>query len=91
MADSKLTTDQAKTLLQRLANDDAFRANFTANPQAALKAVGVDDQTIAQLPKACLAQKSLASKDDYARILKEDLDSAVTAASQMTVPQVGRS
>ena len=91
MADSKLTNDQAKTLLQRLANDDAFRANFTANPQAALKAVGVDDQTIAQLPKACLAQKSLASKDEYARILKEDLDSAVTAASQMTVPQVGRS
>jgi|KBSMisStandDraft_5_1062788.scaffolds.fasta_scaffold136426_2 putative modified peptide len=91
MADSKLTNDQAKTLLQRLANDDAFRAAFTTDPRAALKAVGVDDQTITQLPKACLAQKSLASKDEYARILKEDLDSAVTAASQMTVPQVGRS
>lgn len=89
MANSTLSKGQARSLLDKLAADDAFRSLFATDRKAALLQVGLDEATIAQLPSSCLQPKQLASKDEYVRILKESTDEAVTAASQMTVPQVG--
>lgn len=89
MADSKLTNDQAKTLLEKLANDDAFRAQFATKPAAALRSLDIDAETIVQLPAACLQSVSLASKEDYQKLLQTSLDNTIARASEMTVPKMG--
>jgi putative modified peptide len=38
---SELTPQQAQTLLEKLSNDDAFRAALSTNPEAALKDAGL--------------------------------------------------
>jgi len=61
MADSKLTDQQARTLLGKLAKDNAFRSAFAAKPAAALRDLGVDAETIVHLPAACICPRTLAS------------------------------
>lgn len=89
MADSKLTDQQAKTLLGKLAKDDAFRSAFAAKPAAALRELGVDAETIVHLPAACLCPRTLASADDYAKLLDTVSDVVVASAMQMQVPKIG--
>jgi putative modified peptide len=89
MADSSLSKEQARALLQRLAKDSAFRATFAAKPAQALHELGVDAETIVQLPAACICPRTLASADDYAKLLDAISDADVASAMQMRVPQVG--
>jgi putative modified peptide len=89
MADSKLTDQQARTLLGKLAKDNAFRSAFAAKPAAALRDLGVDAETIVHLPAACICPRTLASADDYAKLLDNLSDVDVASAMSMRVPQVG--
>jgi putative modified peptide len=89
MADSQLTNEHAKTLLERLAKDNAFRSAFAAKPAAALRELGVDAETIVHLPAACLCPRTLASADDYSKLLGALSDVDVASAMQMRVPLIG--
>ena len=40
MSKTRFTKDVARALLQKLSTDDGFRADFQANPRAALKRLG---------------------------------------------------
>ncbi|HEV7490448.1 MAG TPA: NHLP-related RiPP peptide [Rhodanobacteraceae bacterium] len=48
--DSVLLKDYALVLLRKLADDDAYRAAFEADPAKALRAIGVPDGDIGNLP-----------------------------------------
>lgn len=89
MSDSHLTQEQARTLLEKLARDDSFRALFETAPARALKSLGADSETIVQLPAACLQWKTLAPKDVYEDLLETCSDTAIASAMQMTIPHVG--
>lgn len=64
---SELTPQQAQILLDKLSNDDAFRAALTANPEAALKAAGLPTtladcvSTQSELPTKAAAKSALDS------------------------------
>lgn len=59
---SEATVD---ALLDRLAEDDAFRASFMANPKTATESLGTNDPATATLPTAPIPR--LASKDAIRR------------------------
>lgn len=48
--DSVLFRDFALVLLRKLADDDAYRAAFEADPAKALRAIGVPESEIGKLP-----------------------------------------
>lgn len=89
MADTKLTKDQARTLLEKLARDDGFRVLFESAPAKALDLMGVDAKTIIHLPAMCLSPRKLASKADYEKLLESSSNDAINGAMQMDVPYVG--
>ena len=62
---SKLSEATVDALLDRLAEDDAFRASFMANPKAATESLGTKDPATASLPSAAIAR--LAPKDAIRR------------------------
>jgi|KBSMisStandDraft_5_1062788.scaffolds.fasta_scaffold477097_2 putative modified peptide len=86
---TNLTQDQARALLEKLARDDSFRASFAAAPAQALEALGLDANTIAQLPAACLSSTGLAPKDHYDDLLKNSSAEAISNTMSMSVPQIG--
>ena len=89
MADTNLTQEQARALLEKLARDDSFRTLFETTPARALHALGVDERTIVHLPAACLCPKELAAKDHYEGLLGTVVDDALTSTMKMTPPQIG--
>src|SRR4051812_7861083 len=62
VADSKLTKEQALSLLNKLAHDDAFRAHFEAKPAEAMFRHGIPAELICCLAAACHCPRKLASK-----------------------------
>ncbi|MEP6511439.1 MAG: NHLP-related RiPP peptide [Dokdonella sp.] len=89
MADTNLTQDQGRALLEKLARDDKFRELFETTPARALRALGVDAETIVMLPAACLCTQELAPKDHYEDLLENCADAAIGSAMMMTPPQIG--
>jgi putative modified peptide len=89
MADTSLTQDQARALLQKLAADDDFRALMESAPAKALHSLGIDAATIVHLPAACLCPKTLAPKAGYTAVLQDTADAAINSAMKMVIPLVG--
>lgn len=88
-ADTNLTRGQARALLEKLAQDDGFRALFESAPARALHALGVDAETIVGLPAECLRSKEVAPKEHYADLLASCADAAISSAMLMTPPRIG--
>jgi putative modified peptide len=88
MADTNLTQDQARALLEKLAKDDDFRALFETAPAKALYELGVDEKTIVQLPASCLCPRTLATRDQYSDLLASNADASISSAMQMFVPDI---
>ncbi len=66
MQNGTLSREHTLALLERLAKDDAFRAGFEKDPDAALRSIGVDDNTLSGLDaKGCRAPVRLAGKDVF--------------------------
>ncbi|NCT66453.1 MAG: putative modified peptide [Rhodanobacteraceae bacterium] len=89
MADTNLTQDQARALLEKLAKDDDFRALFETAPAKALYELGVDEKTIVHLPASCLCPRTLAAKDHYEDLLQSRAEDLISSAMDMYVPLVG--
>lgn len=83
-----LSNEQGLTLLKRLAEDDAFRSAYSADPKAALATMGVDKATLETLDAKCFAQVELADKEDFAALLADTDSKNMTAAMAMDVPKV---
>jgi putative modified peptide len=89
VAESKLTRVQAETLLEKLSNDDTFRALFEMAPAKALNLVGLTPETIINLPANCLVPVKLATKDTYIALLKQQREVTINAAMGMIAPNLG--
>lgn len=89
MTDTNLTQHQGRALLEKLASDDSFRAQFESAPARALHTLGLDAETIVHLPPACLCGKKLAPKGHYADLLARCANEAVSSAMQMIIPLIG--
>lgn len=61
----RLSEDTVDALLDRLANDDDFRARFQRNPREATQSLGTNDAAADVLPEAPIA--SLADKGTFHR------------------------
>lgn len=83
-----LSNEQGLTLLKRLAEDDAFRSAYSADPKAALASMGVDKATLETLDAKCFAQVELADKKEFAALLADTDSKNMTAAMAMDVPKV---
>lgn len=83
-----LSNEQGLALLKRLAEDDAFRSTYSADPRAALASMGVDDATLDSLDAECLAQVELADKAEFAALLEDAESTQTTAAMAMDIPKV---
>ncbi|WP_157836395.1 MULTISPECIES: NHLP-related RiPP peptide [Xanthomonas] len=59
---SKITDAQATQLLTLLVEDDAFRANFEADPIAALSLIGIYPEDVKS--GDCMTTEKLASKEE---------------------------
>lgn len=71
-----LSEKTADALLDKLSNDDAFRARFKANPREATRSLGTDDPAVESLPESemtGLADKETltASRKDFRKTLVE--------------------
>jgi putative modified peptide len=64
----QLSKTQSSDLMQKLAGDDAFRAQFEKDPAAALLAAGLSKDQVASLEQGCLTRRTLASKDVFERL-----------------------
>ena len=71
--DAVLMKDYALVLLRKLADDDAFRAAFGANPAQALRSIGVPEDEIGRLPPD-YKNISLASKLVFQTALYQLID-----------------
>ena len=89
MADTNLTQDQARALLEKLAKDDSFRALFEIAPAKALFLHGVDAVTIVHLPAKCLCPSELGPKSHYGDLLKSNAEDAISRVMAMTPPVLG--
>lgn len=89
MSDAKLTKEMGFSLLSRLADDDAFRARFEAAPARALVEIGVPAELVVNLKAACIERRTLASKETFEELLKQNADKSVHDAMRMIVPNVG--
>ena len=88
MSDTKLTRDQAATLLRKLGSDDAFRSLFASKPAQALHQVGVPAESVVGLDAKCLCPRELAEKNVYKEAAGK-LDSAVISdAMAMNTPNL---
>ena len=89
MADANLSQEQAQALLEKLAQDDTFRALFETAPAKALYLLGIDAKTIVHLPSACLCPRTLAARDHYRTLLQSSADDLISSAMDMYVPLIG--
>ena len=71
MTDTSLPREQALALLQRLANDDAFRTSYETSPAAALKAAGISAEIIAALAPTSLAPTRLRSREAFQKAYEQ--------------------
>lgn len=85
---ASLPQEAGLSLLKRLASDDAFRARFEKNPQAALEEVGVPQGVIGELKSACLAPRALADKGVFEALVASAAGDPFTAAMGMVVPTI---
>ncbi len=83
-----LSNEQGLTLLKRLAEDDAFRSAYSADPKAALASMGVDKATLETLDAKCFAEVELAGKKEFAALLADAESKQTTAAMAMDIPKV---
>jgi putative modified peptide len=89
MADTSLTKDQGLLLLGKLAQDDAFRAQFSLKPAEALYKLGIPAELVVCLPAACLVPHGLASKDEMEAARKQLAADVNTSMLMLTIPQPG--
>lgn len=85
---ASLPQEAGLSLLKRLASDDAYRARFEKNPQAALEEVGVPQGVIAELKSACLAPRALADKGVFEALAKDVAAEQFKDAMLMIVPTI---
>lgn len=85
---ASLPQEAGLSLLKRLASDEAFRARFEKNPQAALEEVGVPQGVIGELKSACLAPRALADKGVFEALVASAAGDPFTAAMGMVVPTI---
>jgi putative modified peptide len=83
-----LTQAQGQALLVRLAQDDAFRAIYAADPATALLSMGVSAEVIGMLDRKCLRERQLADKAVFAVLLQDMHSEATCVAMSMFVPTV---
>lgn len=88
MTDSKLTEEQAITLLKKLATDDDFRNLFENKPALALTEMGVSADVVVRLKSECLAKIKLASKEEFLTIVEKLEHSVLTTTMTMWIPQM---
>lgn len=89
MSDAKLTKEMSFTLLSRLAEDDEFRARFEAAPARALVEIGVPAELVVNLKADCIERRTLASKETFQNLLRENAAKAIDVGMQMYIPTVG--
>ena len=61
----KLSEKTIDALLDKLASDDEFRARFQANPRAATRTLGTNDDAVDSLPDSPMT--GLADKDAFSK------------------------
>ncbi|HEY6984842.1 MAG TPA: NHLP-related RiPP peptide [Rhodanobacteraceae bacterium] len=83
--DAILGTQYALVLLRRLAEDDAYRAAYEADPAKALRAIGVPDSDISQLPPT-YKNIHLASKLVFQTALYQVIDKTAVVCLCHTPP-----
>jgi putative modified peptide len=76
VANSGLTEAQALALLNKLAQDDAFRGLFENDPKTALTEIGVSAEALSGLSEKCLESRKLESKAEFQTAL-DALDQSV--------------
>ena len=82
-----LKKDYALALLRRLADDDAYRAAYEANPAQALRDIGVPESDIAKLPPS-YKNIRLASKLVFQTALYQVIDGVAAICLCHKPPQI---
>lgn len=83
-----LSQAQGQALLARLAQDDAFRAIYAADPATALLSMGVPAEVIGMLDRKCLRERQLADKAVFAALVQDMQSREAMVAMGMVVPTV---
>ncbi len=83
-----LSQAQGQALLARLAQDDAFRAIYAADPATALLAIGVPAEVIGMLDHKCLRERQLADKAVFEALLQDVQSQATSVAMAMDIPKL---
>lgn len=83
-----LSQAQGQALLARLAQDDAFRAVYAADPATALPSIGVPAEVIGMLDRKCLRERQLADKTVFAALVQDMQSRETMVAMMMIVPTV---
>ena len=88
MSDTKLTREQAVTLLRKLGSEEAFRSLFASKPAQALHQAGIPAESIVGLDAKCVCPRELADRDVY-KDAADKLDTAVISdAMSMNTPNL---
>ena len=89
MSEALFEPAQARQLIDLLATDDAFRAQFSASPLEAMVSAGVIpasvDPKVQAVVKSCCSVGKLASKESIAAA-RAEIDRMLTSRSSQTVP-----
>jgi putative modified peptide len=83
-----LPKEYALVLLRKLADDDAFRHLYEANPVNALRAIGVPADVLASLPPAHQTPIKLAPKNTFQEALYQLIDEVAGVCICHTPPQI---
>ncbi|SDD72467.1 NHLP-related RiPP peptide [Aquimonas voraii] len=83
-----LSQAQGQALLARLAQDDAFRAIYAADPATALLSIGVPAEVIGMLDRKCLRERQLADKAVFEALLRDMRSQTTSVAMAMHVPRL---
>ncbi|MBE5316457.1 MAG: NHLP-related RiPP peptide [Xanthomonadales bacterium] len=83
-----LSQAQGQALLARLAQDDAFRAIYAADPATALLSMGVPAEVIGMLDRKCLRERQLADRAVFAALLQHVQSQATSVAMAMDIPRL---
>lgn len=88
MAEVKLTDAKTIQLLRELATNDDFRASYSADPAAALIALGVPETIVACMNPLCFAPAMLASKQDFLETLELASTMGIDRSQSMAIPKL---
>ena len=86
MKDAVLTHEQTWKLLEALATDDIFRAQYQEKPAVALANLGIPAETIVNLHYRCLAPVRIGPKEAFQAALQKLTDEAVQRFGSMHIP-----